>query len=185
MLREIYGLALERTPALAQFGRNAVAYLVGASALIPMIFLLLDRSPQAHASFKGLLFKAFLLFEQTTDGAMAIFLIIISLFVAWFPVRMRRNVFIYSSGFIAWSLSHFAAVHASTFFPENKSVIGTINSIKLGVFVACLLFWLFELRREGEVRTAVVGHLWNRAEAERLTDQLDAINEGLTRLRRK
>jgi hypothetical protein len=51
--------------------------------------------------------------------------------------------------------------------------------------MGCLLVWLLGLRREGESRTAVVGHLWNRAEADRLTEQLDAINDSLERLRRK
>jgi hypothetical protein len=40
-------------------------------------------------------------------------------------------------------------------------------------------------KREGEARTAVVGHLWNRAEADRLTEQLAAINNSLARMRRK
>jgi hypothetical protein len=119
------------------------------------------------------------------DLSMAIFLILISLFMAWFPVRMRRNVLIYITGFIVWSLSRSAAVHLGTRFPGNKPVMLSINLVEMFIGIGCLLYWLLGLRREGEARTAVVGHLWNRAEAERLTEQLDAINEGLARMRRK
>jgi hypothetical protein len=180
MLTEIYGLALERTPALAQFGRNSVGYLLGVAALIPLVGLLLHSSPPAHPYR-----TAFLLFEQTMDLSMAIFLILISIFMAWFPVRMRRNVLVYISGFIVWSLSRSAAVHLSTLFPGNKPVMLSINLVDTFIGMGCLAFWLLGLRREGEARTAVVGHLWNRAEAERLTEQLDAINNGLARLRRR
>jgi hypothetical protein len=81
---EIYALALKRTPALSQFGRNTVGYLLGAAALIPVIGLLVDRSASADRYL-----KAFLFFEQTMDATTAIFLILISIFLAWFPVQMR------------------------------------------------------------------------------------------------
>jgi hypothetical protein len=40
-------------------------------------------------------------------------------------------------------------------------------------------------RSDGESRTAVVGHLWSRAEAERLSRQLESINNSLERLRKR
>jgi hypothetical protein len=125
------------------------------------------------------------LFEQTMDGTMAIFLIIISIFMGWFPVRMRRNVIVYIGGFLLWALSRSAAAHIVNQWSGNTQVSLVVSSMQMFIEMGCLLLWLLELRREGESRTAVVGHLWNRAEAERLTDQLDAINSGLERLRRK
>jgi hypothetical protein len=180
VLVEIYPLALERTPALARFGRNAVGYILGLAAVVPLIAAFLDRASSPHPYL-----RAFLLFEQTLNATIAIFLILISLFIAWFPVRMRRNVILYISGFIVWLLSHAAAVHVVNQWSGNKQVGLVVNSIQMCLFIGCLLFWLLEFRREGEVRTAVVGHLWNRAEAERLTEQLDAINDSLERLRRR
>jgi hypothetical protein len=180
MLVEIYSLALERTPALARFGRSSVGYLLGAAALIPLVELLRNHSAPAHPYL-----RAFLLFEQTMDATMALFLVLISIFMAWFPVRMRRNVIVYVGGFIAWSLSRSAAVHVAAQFTGNTPVIRAINTVQMCIALGCLVLWLVGMRKEGEVRTAVVGHLWNRDEADRLTEQLDAINEGLERLRRK
>jgi hypothetical protein len=182
ILVEIYALALERTPALARFLRSTVGYILGIAALTPLLWLYANgsASSQIHPYL-----KADLLFEQTMDATMAIFLIIISIFMTWFPVRLRRNVIVYISGFIVWSLSRSAAVHLAREWTGNKQAMMAINMAQMCVAMGCLLFWLLGLRREGEARTAVVGHLWNRAEADRLTEQLNAINDSLTRLRRK
>jgi hypothetical protein len=177
---EIYGLALAGTPALARFGRSTVSYVLAAAALFPFAGLLLDHSQSPHPYL-----RAYLLFEQTMDGTIAIFLIIISAFMAWFPVRMRRNVILYAGGFIVWSLSRSAAVHIVNQWSGNKAVNLAVNLVDMFIIMGCLLVWFLGLRREGESRTAVVGHLWNRAEADRLTEQLDAINDSLERLRRK
>jgi hypothetical protein len=180
MLIEIYGLAMERAPALAHYLRSALGYILGAAGAIPVIWALLD-----HAAPNSPLLRAYLLFEQTMAATMAIFLILISIFIAWFPVRMRRNVIVYIGGFIVWSLSRSAALHLVSQWSGNKHLSMVVNSIEMYVILGCLLVWLLGLRREGETRTAIVGHLWNRAEAEHLTGQLDAINNSLERLRRR
>lgn len=182
MLVEIYALALEKTPALARFLRSTVGYILGIAALTPLLWLFANRSAssQIHPYL-----KADLLFEQTMDATMAIFLVIISIFMTWFPVRLRRNVIVYISGFIVWSLSRSTGAHLAHQWSGNKQAMMAVNNAQMLVAMGCLLFWLLGLRREGEARTAVVGHLWNRAEADRLTEQLDAINDSLTRLRRK
>jgi hypothetical protein len=94
-------------------------------------------------------------------------------------------VIVYIAGFITWSLPRSAYVHGINRWFHNQQLILIINIIQMCIVLTCLLFWLIGLRREGEIRTAVVGHLWNRAEAERLTQQLDAINNNLERLRRR
>ena len=180
MLMEIYSVALERHPALARFGRSIVGYIMAGALLIPAIFLIRDHGGTAHPFV-----HAFLLFEQTIDATMAIFLILISGFLTWFPVRMRRNVIVYMGGFILWSLSRSAMVHMINQWFNNVDLTRPANIVQMCVTLGCLLLWMLGLKREGEARTAVVGHLWNRAEAERLTEQLDAINDGLERLRRR
>jgi len=182
MLVEIYSLALERQPALARFGRSIVGYILAAAAVIPVIVLLTDRSASAgtHPYIRG-----FFWLEQTMGATMAIFLILISVFLAWFPVRMRRNVIVYIGGFIVWSLSRSATVHLINQRFNNQHLTQATNIAQMCVALGCLCLWMFGLKREGEARTAVVGHLWNRAEADRLTEQLDTINDSLARLRRK
>jgi hypothetical protein len=180
MLMEIYALALEGTPALAQFGRNSVGYITAAAGAIPVVGLALNSSGIAHPYF-----RAFLRFEQTINATMAIFLILILMFMAWFPVRLRRNVIAYISGFILWSLSRAISVYIISRWFTDKRISHGSDTVQLVVDLVCLSLWLFGMRREGEVRTAVVGHLWNKAEADRLIEQLDTVNASLARLRRK
>jgi hypothetical protein len=180
VLVEIYWLALEKTPALAQFGRNSVGAILAAAALVPFLISLSEPSAADNPFLRG-----FLLFEQSMDAAMAIFLIVISLFMAWFPVRLKRNVILYICGFIVWSLSRFAQLHLVNQALADKRLNQVVTSIQLCIVLGCLLLWLVGLEREGESRTAVVGHLWNRAEAEHYTRQLAAINNSLERLRRR
>ena len=181
LLVEIYSLALESHPALARFGRSVVGYILAAAALFPLIGVWVNHSGSAGAPPY---IRAFFLFEQTMDATMALFLILISIFMGWFPVRMRRNVIVYIGGFIIWSLSRSALVYIVNERFNDKKINAVCNIVRMCIEVGCLAFWLIELRRGGENRTAVVGHLWNRAEAERLTGQLDAINNSLERLRR-
>lgn len=178
---EVYSLALENTPALARFGRNIVGYILIAAMVVPAVAVFLDNSG-SREPYPYL--RLFHLFEQTMNGTIAIFLILISFFMTWFPVRLRRNVIAYISGFIVWTLTNSAVAHLFIQFPKNLLAIRTISSIRMCIVAGCLVFWMAVFKREGEARTAVVGHLWNRAEAERLTEQLDAINNGLARLRR-
>jgi hypothetical protein len=158
-----------------------VGYILAAAALFPLVEVWVNHTGSAGSHPY---IRAFFLFEQTMDATMALFLILISIFMGWFPVRMRRNVIVYIGGFIIWSLSRSALVYIVNARFNDKKINAISNIARMCVEVGCLAFWLIELRREGENRTAVVGHLWNRAEAERLTGQLDAINNSLERLRR-
>lgn len=182
MLVEIYSLALERQPALARFGRGIVGYILLIAGAVPLFGLWVDHtgSAQAHPYI-----RVFLLFEQTLDATMALFLILISLFLAWFPVRMRRNVIVYIGGFIVWYLSRSALVYVVNRWFHNANIRAGSNIVQMCIELACLSFWLLNLRPEGELRTAIVGHIWNRAEVERLTEQLNSVNNSLERIRRR
>ncbi len=182
VLMEIYSLALERQPALGRFLRSAVGYILLAAGAVPLIVL-----GASHAAAAGThpYMHTFLLFERTMNGTMAIFLLLIALFMMWFPVRLRRNVIVYMSGFIVWSLSRSLLVYVDARWFTVVDVKQAADIVQQLIAAGCLLLWLVALRRQGEAMTAVVGHLWNRTEAERLTEQLDAINDGLARLRRK
>jgi hypothetical protein len=182
VLIEIYSLALERHRALARFGRNTLGYILGAAGVIPLIQLWRDYTTSTGAHK---LLPAFFLFEQTIDGTMATFLILISIFMAWFPVRLRRNVIVYITGFMVWWLSRAAVIHIVNLWVSDKTITEVASVLQMCIGLGCLTYWLIGFQREGESRTAVVGHLWDRSEAERLTAQLDAINNSLERLRRR
>jgi hypothetical protein len=60
-----------------------------------------------------------------------------------------------------------------------------IDVVLTGVPTACLVFWLFTLNRNGEVKTVIVGHQWKPEDEKRILSNLQAINETLLRSVRK
>ena len=176
---EIYSLALAEHAALARYGRNMVGYVFVAASLVAASGLLSVRSAQqAH---DPALFR-FLLFERTAEITLALFLILITAFIAWFPVKFRNNVIAYISGFVVLYLSRALSAEVAHLLPPNRKYFTLLSIVRISIFSACLVWWLVRIRKEGEVRTTIVGHAWNLGEAERLNAQLEAMNDRLARI---
>jgi hypothetical protein len=176
---ELYQVGLAAHPALSGFGRKTVGYVLGAAMVLAACGLRLDSSvPQGQAPS----LHYFLSFERTMDAWLLVFLVLISLFMAWFPVRLKRNVLIYLGGFVVYFLARSAGLLLTNMLPINST--GPLSSAMLAVSLCCLLTWLATLRPEGEEATVVVGHRWNPSQMEHLTGQLNAINASLVRLSR-
>ncbi len=109
---ELYWLALAGRPALARFGRKTVAIALAAAALIAGSGLALDSTvPQGRwlsGSVSGRVLYRFLSFERTMDAWLLIFLLLIMLFMTWFPVRLKRNLALYIGGFVVFFMANAA-----------------------------------------------------------------------------
>jgi hypothetical protein len=176
---ELYRLALAGQPALAKYGQNTVAVVLFASAGIAALGLLID--PTAPPGRSMILYR-FFSFERTMDSFVLVFLVLITLFMTWFPVRMKRNVALYVGGFILLFLSRSAYMLLLNVMSVRH--LGTLNSGMQVISSTCLLVWLFTLGKEGEKTTTVVGHRWDPAAMDRMSGQLDAINASLMKLSR-
>ncbi len=183
---ELYKLALAERPALAKFGRNTVGYVLAGAAVIALGGLILDPSVPPVSS--KILYH-FYSFERTMDVWVLIFLLLISLFMTWFPVRMKRNVAFYIGGFVVFFFARFIhllrAMKALELGRFDLPLWDGFNIAVLSVSFGCLLVWVFALRRKGEESSTVIGHRWNPVAMEHLTGQLDVINTGLARLSRR
>ena len=179
LVLEVYRLALADHPALAAFGRKAVAGVLAAAGVIAASGLVLDyfAAPAHYPILKG-----FRVFERTMDAWMAVFLLFISCFLAWFPVRLKRNVALYVGGFLAWFLARSSELLLINLMPER--FIDTFSIGILLVELACLMVWLVGLCPQGEEVTTLTGHRWNPGAMDRLTGQLGSINASLARLGR-
>jgi len=176
---ELYRLALEARPALASFGRKTVVYVLAAAALIATFALFADTTaPDQRSAWVFRFFR----FERTMNATLVVFLLLIGGFMAWFPVRLKRNVTLYIGGFVLYFLSRSFGLLLMNVLPLRDSNV--VANAMLATGGACLLLWLFALREPGEMATMVVGHRWNPDAAGRLSSQLDAINRRLLRLAR-
>jgi hypothetical protein len=176
---ELYRLALADQPALARFGQKTVGYLLGAAALAAVCGLAFDSSIPPGQS---IILHRFFSFERTMYVWLLIFLLFISLFILWFPVRLKRNAAIYIGGFAVYSCARSSGLLFVNVLPVRFT--GPLGIAMLVVSITCLIGWVFALRREGEETTTVIGHRWNRQAIGQLTDQLDSINSSLARFSR-
>lgn len=179
VVTELYRLAMIGQPALSFYGRRTIAYVLGAAMFLAVCGLRLDAAVPAGQSTK---LHNFFSFERTMDAWLMGFLVILSLFVAWFPVRLKRNVAMYIGGFVLYFFARSAGLLLTNLLPPRFTE--PLSIAMLAISVGCLATWLVTLRREGEERTVVLGHSWNPDAIQRLTGQLDAINASLVRLSR-
>jgi len=173
LVMDLYRFALAAHPAIAQFGRRGVGYLLGAAFLVAGASLLL--LPVVGPGPSKVLYY-FLAFERTADSAVLLFLLLASAFMLWFPVRISQNVAVFIGGFVTYFVSRWATLLAIGM--RNVWVDG-LNVGMLALSLLCLIGWIALLRPQGETTAVLTGHGWNAAEMERLSGQLTAINAKL------
>ena len=176
---ELYRLALAGQPALAGFGRKTVAYALALAALVAVGGVMLDATvPPGQPRFRHYFFTA----ERTMDFTILMFLLFITAFMLWFPVKLRRNIVFYIGGFAVFYFSRtFGLLMINLLPPVSLQVIA---NVLMSCSSCCLIAWLFGLRRESEDITTTLGHRWDPAAMERLSGKLDAINATLVRFGR-
>jgi hypothetical protein len=175
---ELYGSALGPQPALAKFARGTVGTLLAVSAAISLTSIFLGHPKSLDTDW---VVTAFNRFDRTADSTVAIFLLLVSGFLLWYPVKVRRNVASYITGFILYFFTRWALLLLNDIWPQYHY---QVSAGLLGMAFACMAFWVLMMRPEGETALTVTGHRWNPAEAERLTLQLDTLNARLARLMR-
>jgi hypothetical protein len=173
---EIYRLSLEPHHAIARFGRKIVLYAFAACVLVAFLWVYFIQAPPKQA-----LRIYFFAIERSIDSADLLFLGLMGAFLLWFPVRLRRNLVAYVSGFVIYFLTKVAAL--------TYSILGQniwqkqFNNVALyAITLLCLWFWIRSMRPVGEKETTVTGHRWNPEENERLIEQLNEINNSLQRM---
>lgn len=180
VLLELYRSALAGWPAIASFGRQTLWFALLLTSVIAVLGLILDRS---MPSDQPVILYRYAAIERTMDVWALLFLLLITGFMLWFPVKLMRNAAIYLLGFIVYFSARSAGLLLLNVLAHRYTPV--VDSAMLCVSLCCLLFWVVTLRRESEDRATVIGHRWDRSAAERLSAQLDAINTSLLRLSRR
>jgi len=130
VILELCRLALAGRPALARFGRNIVSYLLAVAAAVAALGLALERGvPPA----RSLVLHYFNSFERTMDTWLLVMLFIISVFMVWFPVRVKRNSGLYIAGFGVYFLSRVIGLLLTNRVPGWKN---QIDAVMLGIGAA-------------------------------------------------
>jgi hypothetical protein len=172
---ELYSNVLRGWTGIANIARRYTFVAIGIAIVISLLLLGLE---QTVTSVTG----AFLVFERSIVSSLVFFVLLITLFLVYYPVPVSRNVIVYFAGYVTYFLCRSAGLLA-----ENAGVanLGILNTILLTVWAACVVFWLLFLDRAGESKSVVPGHRWAPQDEARLLQQLQAINANLLRTAKK
>jgi hypothetical protein len=171
VVQDLYRMALLAHPAVASFARRSVLAALAIAAAVALSGIRLDFTLPGQ-------YHRFLTFERSMNFLTLLFLLIVSALLLWFPIRVRRNIVVYISGFVLFSAARSFGILVSNLRPQDTRLISTVL---LGVTLLCLLIWIVGIEPEGELVTATPGYRRNPETMQRLSHQLDSINAALTR----
>ena len=171
---ELYRLILSDLPGIASIARRYITLTVAIATAGSLLLLNLGVRPRNY-------FSTFLVIERAIVFSLVIFILLVSAFLAYYPIPLNRNVVIYSIGYAVYFLTKATALFIRTL---GYHVSHQISAILLALSSACLLFWALTLNRQGELRTLVIGHQWNREDEVLLLSKLKAINANLLEARK-
>jgi len=166
---ELYRVVLRDLPGIATISRRYITVTVAVATVGSLLLLRLEETPRNYVS-------TFLVIERAIVFSLVIFILLVSAFLAYYPIPLNRNVVMYSIGYGIYFLTKATALFIRTL---GHYVTRQTGTVMLGVSSACLLFWVLALNRRGEMRTVVVGHKWKREDEVRLLSKLKAINASL------
>jgi hypothetical protein len=166
---ELYRGVLRDLPGIATTARRFITGTVVVATLGSLLLLLLEEKP------KNLVAATFVI-DRAVVFSLVIFILLVSIFLLYYPVRLGRNVVFYSIGYAVYFLTKATALFIRTLGHYVAPQIGTVLLI---VSSACLLFWILTLNRQGEILTVVIGHKWKSGDEERLLSKLKDINAHL------
>ncbi len=176
---ELYSLALGNLPGIASLSRWVMSGSMAAAVALSALSLSADLSRQAGSPRILALYSVI---ERGLVFSLVLFLLLISIFLMWYPISIRRNVVVHAT---LYSI-HFLSV---SFFTFIRNLVGSRVTTQVSivlVFVDCVCFtlWIAWLSREGEETKVVVRSKWLPEDQDRLLRQLDSLSDALRRGRR-
>jgi hypothetical protein len=179
VVQDLYRIALREHPAVATFARRTMLAVMAVAAVVALSGIRLDFTllPGQYLDV-----HRFFTFERSMNFLTLLFLLIVSALLLWFPIKVRRNIVVYISGFVLFAASRSIGILLYNLDPRHGRLISTIL---LGFTLLCMLIWIIGIEPEGELVMATPGFRSDPQAMQRLSQQLDSINAALTRFLRR
>jgi hypothetical protein len=180
LVRELYGLVLEKHKGLYTLGRWAM-YLATAVSVIISVLSLLPRITPAMPQRSRIIGYVYAT-ERGVDLSLALFILLILLLLSRYPVPLSRNVAVHAVVYSIFFLSNTLGLLLHSVF--GLQLKNEVNILLMGTSSACVVAWLVLLNAQGERVRARTLH-FGRGDEERILLQLDSLNETLLRASHK
>ena len=174
VLLELNQAALRNHPGIASFGRKFVGWALIGATVASLASLFLDlSSPSSGSAYVA----TFLLIERLVMLSLLLFLLLLTAFLAYFPIPVNRNLVIHARIFAIFFFFKTLVLIFRNMM--SGDTIYTINTAVQVLSLVCLTGWITLLSKEGE-RVAAPSSRWrDTASEQRVLAQLDAINQTL------
>ena len=176
VVQDLFHIALAEHAAIAAFGRRMVLVAMALAAMVALAGITLDATIQ-RGQYAAI--QRFWTFERSLNFVILIFLLLISILLLWFPIKVRRNIAVYICGFLLFAAARSVGLLLANLLPQAFTVL--VSTILLTLTLVCLLIWIIGIRPEGERESATPGYRRDPETMQRLSRQLDAINATLAR----
>ncbi len=174
---ELYSVLLRDLKGIARLAQRYSLVALGISALLSVFVLTalpLPRSP---------LRKIFYV-EIPIISSIVLFMLLIMAFLAYYPVPLHRNAFVYAIGYGVYFISKMTVQFIYNLHLEASG--RTFSTILLYVGLGCIVFWTIFLSRAGERRMLAVGSKWSLPERQQqVLHHLRELNDSVLRARPK
>jgi hypothetical protein len=127
------------------------------------------------------LIYVFFLADKGISTAAVLILIVILAFILWFPVRMTRNLAIFSVGFVVFFASKTGLKLLTMYSLLDASTPMILDICVSAVLILCFVYWIAFIGPKGQSTVVRWGHGWRLDEQKRLLDQLESLNGALVR----
>ena len=177
---ELYSLVLQNYKGLQTVGRwifliaMSLAILISLASVVPTWSQPNEDVPVVNY---------YTLIGRGIMFSLVLFILLILLFLSWYPIVLSRNIVIHTV-----VLEIFLISVSMVYLVRNlrgSAVTRAVNVACLVITILCFTAWMLFLGRKGEGTRMVVRREWTPDEEKRLVDQLTAINSSLLRATRK
>ncbi|MCZ2148310.1 MAG: hypothetical protein LC126_11085 [Bryobacterales bacterium] len=174
---EIYARVFQKFPGIESFSRWALSGFLAVSMVLAMVTLYPDVASRPNPTPLDYL----LIIERGVLSGLVFLILMMSLFLSWYPVVLARNIVIHSLLFAVYFTTKAGVFLLQNMAPDHIMMIRTVNLAVFTLGNICMLLWMILLRRQGEKTEVKVGYRWDQEEEERLIGQLRRINSTLSR----
>ena len=172
---EIYSHVFESYRGLSILGRRTMLAALGVSALVAVVTHLAEFD---YTNERFHILRSLFIVESTLCSTLLIFLILLALFLFWYPVPLRKNLLHYS---FLWCVV-FAALSAGLYLRNANPTddwTRIASEVRLAADTLCPAAWIWLFRRSWEVETSGVAFRLTSEHQQRILARLDAMNEAL------
>lgn len=168
---DVYGRVLLGYRRLSVLTRRTLIVTLSLSTLGALGFVLFSIWGK-HDPYPILRFV--LAFEQAIALTLLLFLLVLTAFLLWYPVPLKRNLIVYSLGYSVFLFTYIVTVAMRNM--AGHWFTGVASTILVGIYAACLLLWTIRINvaGESEMRSAAIPR--GEDQERRLLEQLSAMN---------